>query len=232
MSKFHYLFISLILTISSMSYAEIVEVYTWKSFPGKGQQMLNNMEEAAEIQSSLGASVSINVLNVGSANEVDYVIRVDDMQSWGAIKDKLTTSPEWLRFWTKISRTPTGELQSSLTGINLDASKKAADFNGNYVYGVWIWDPATGRDAEVAQNLVRGRQIDESLGARVEVYSEGVGGTGNYYYVMLFDSWSAMANAFTNMGTSTERAEFVSGIDPASMTLVRSFTGATVPNAN
>ena len=232
MKKIQILLMAIMLVISANAFTEIVESYTWKAFPGKGQQMLNNMQEAAKIQTALGASVSINALNVGGANEVDYVIRVDDIQSWGELKDKLTTSPEWLRFFSKIGRNPTGELQSSLTGINLDPSKKASDFNDNYVYGVWVWDPAVGRNAEVVQTLLAGSQIDKSLGARVEVYSEGVGGTGNYYYVLFFDSWTSMSDYFSNSGASKERADFVSSIDPASMTLVRSFTGSTVPSTN
>ena len=41
-----------------------------------------------------------------------------------------------------------------------------------------------------------------------------------------------MSDYFSNSGASKERADFVSSIDPASMTLVRSFTGSTVPSTN
>ena len=82
MKKIQILLMAFILIISANAFTEIVESYTWKAFPGKGQQMLSNMQEAAKIQTALGASVSINALNVGGANEVDYVIRVDDIQSW------------------------------------------------------------------------------------------------------------------------------------------------------
>ena len=46
--------LSLILVISSNSFAEIVEVYRWKPFPGKSAQLLSDMQEAAQIHSDMG----------------------------------------------------------------------------------------------------------------------------------------------------------------------------------
>ncbi len=89
MKKIQVLLIGSLLTISSVSFAEVLEVYNWKAIPGKAQQMLSTMNEAAEIHTALGATVGIYQLNVGSENQVDYVVRTDDQISWGKFKDKL-----------------------------------------------------------------------------------------------------------------------------------------------
>ena len=230
MKKIQFLLISCLLSLPSVSYGEVLEVYNWKAFPGKGQQMLEIMSEAAEIHTALGATVGIYQLNVGSENQVDYVVRTDDLVSWGEFKDKLTTSEKWVRLWSKVSRNPTGELQMSLVGVNLDTSKKASDFTDPSVYGVWVWDPSPGYEAQLLQNFMKAKAIHESLGARVEVYSEGVGGTGSYHYVLNFKSWSEMGEFFTKVGTSKEVAEFNASIEPGGAELVRSFSGSSIPN--
>ena len=230
MKKIQVLLIGSLLTISSVSFAEVLEVYNWKAIPGKAQQMLSTMNEAAEIHTALGATVGIYQLNVGSENQVDYVVRTDDQISWGKFKDKLATSEEWARLWNKVSRNPSGELQMSLTGINLDASKKASDFASPSVYGVWVWDPSPGYETQLLQNFAKAKEIHESLGARVEAYAEGVGGTGSYHYVLLFDSWTEMGEFFSKAETSKEVAEFNASIEPGGAELVRSFSGSSVPN--
>ena len=72
--------LSLILAISSNSFAEIVEVYRWKPFPGKSAQLLSDMQTAAQIHSDMGISVQINQLGIGSTQNIDYVMRFDDIE--------------------------------------------------------------------------------------------------------------------------------------------------------
>ena len=149
MKKIQILLMTLMVSATPVAFAEILEVYNWKANPGQAQKMLSVMNESAEIHRALGAQVTINLLDVGSENQVDYVVRFDDMKQWGSFKDSLATDKKWNDLWAKVSRKPTGELQMSLVGINTDSSVKASDFDQPFVYGVWVWDPATGRTADV-----------------------------------------------------------------------------------
>ena len=230
MKKIKFLLLALTLTLSFSAFSEILEVYQWKADPGKGQQMLNNMAEAAEIHTELGATVGIYQLNVGSQSLIDYILRFDDQVSWGEYKDKIATSKKFQRFWTKVSRNPTGELQMSLSGANLDPTKRASDFAGPFVYGVWVWDPAPGYEVELIQNFARAAEIHENLGARAEGYSEGFGGNGKYHYVLFFDNWTEMGKFFQKASISEELAEFNSSLEPGRATLVSSHSGSTLSN--
>ena len=230
MKRIQILLMTLMVSASPVAFAEILEVYNWKANPGQAQKMLSVMNESAEIHRALGAQVTINLLDVGSENQVDYVVRFDDMKQWGSFKDSLTTDKKWNDLWTKVSRKPTGELQMSLVGINTDSSVKASDFDQPFVYGVWVWDPATGRTADVMAIHQKYKEVHESLGARVEIYSEGPGGTGSFHYCMLFNSWSDWADWSIKADVSSELAELNSQYDPSAATLVRSFTGRTVSN--
>ena len=60
--------------MSFNAFADVAEVYQWKAFPGKSQDMLVNMSKAAEIHRAEGAQVSINAHNIGSTQLVDYVV--------------------------------------------------------------------------------------------------------------------------------------------------------------
>ena len=40
---------ALLVSFSPYAVAEVIEVYTWKAFPGKGTLMMSNMAEAAAI---------------------------------------------------------------------------------------------------------------------------------------------------------------------------------------
>ena len=228
MNKIKLLITILILTVSTLSFSEVLEVYNWKAIPGKAQSMLNTMNEAAEIHNELGAHVSINILDVGSENQVDYILRFDDIQKWGAFKDKLSNDPKWNSFWNRVGNRPSGELQMSLSGFNTDPTVKASDFKAPFVYGVWVWDPAPGRTAEVIDRQQKYKKVHESLGARVEIYSEGSGGTGNFHYCLLFDTWSDWADWVIKANSSQELAELNSQQDPTAATLIRSFSGRAV----
>ena len=86
MKKIQILLIALMVSAAPGAFAEILEVYNWKANPGQAQKMLTNMNESAKVHRALGAQVTINILDVGSENQVDYVIRFDDIKKWGALK--------------------------------------------------------------------------------------------------------------------------------------------------
>ena len=224
------LVISMVLFTSS-AFSEIVEVYRWKAYPGKAAQLLSDMQEAAQIHSDMGIAVQINQLGIGSTQNVDYVMRFDDLESWGRLKDMNVVSEEWTNFYSRVAANPGGELVESINGINTDTSVMADDFENGQVFSVFVWDPAPGRSAELVQGFEAAANIHESLGARVEGYTEGFGGTDNMHYVMIYDSWSDMAAAQERMATSEEWLAFQNATATATeptATLVQTFTGQTV----
>ena len=91
----HYL-LGIFLFFSASSYAEVAEVYQWKAFPGKSQDMLVNMSKAAEIHRAEGAQVSINAHNIGSTQLVDYVVRWDKSKAdLHAEHESFVTNMKW-----------------------------------------------------------------------------------------------------------------------------------------
>tara|TARA_Y100001970_G_C14003932_1_gene734846 strand:+ start:94 stop:798 length:705 start_codon:yes stop_codon:yes gene_type:complete len=218
-------FINLTMNVNS----EIAEVYSYKANPGETAKMLEHMAEAAAIQREEGAHVTINSLDVGSQQQVDYVVRFDSTDDWGAIRDRLQANEKWNDFQTKIGRNPSGTLELSFAAINIDQTTTASSFPNSGVYGVWVWDVATGKLPEVLENFAKAKVIHEKLGARIEYYSEGLALPTTMHYVALFDNWSEMADFMSKAATDQELLTFQSSVDPNSATLVRQITGRTLP---
>ena len=125
--------------------------------------MIETMVEAASIQREMGAHVTINQLDVGSQNQIDYVIRFDSTAEWGSYRDSLQESEKWNEFWNRVGEDPNGELELSFAAINLDANEKASSFQNSGVYGVWVWDVAAGKLPEVLENFAQAKVIHEKL---------------------------------------------------------------------
>lgn len=223
--------LSLSLMLSSLSYSELVEVYTWKAFPGKTNEMVSLFSEAKAIHEKHGASISIVAQGTGSTQEIDYVMRWDSPQDWGSSLDKMaaaTAGKEWQEFMAKANANPLGEMVASNAGANMDVSKTASDFDGNFVYGVWVWKPAPGRTAEMIQSAMESEKIHEELGAQVEIYQENVGGTGMMHYVMMWKNHSDWADSVVKMNASKKWAEYLAEQDPNVSTLMASHRGQTL----
>jgi hypothetical protein len=215
------------------SFAEIVEVYRWEAYPGRQADMLATMQQAAEIHTSLGANIQINSLDIGSTQNLDYVMRYDDLASWGESRDKNTESAEWAAFYASVASNPAGKLVASFSAVNNDADAMADDFDEQPVFNVSVWDPRPGSGVELAQGLEMAKGMHERMGARVEIYVDLYGGTDKMHYVMSFDSWTHHAEVFEAMESDEAWLQFIAlnseNPDPAAA-LVERFAGRVLAN--
>ena len=207
MKKVKVLFLGMLVSFSLIARAEVAEVYQWKAFPGKQQDMLMAMSKAAKIHRDEGAQVAINAHNIGSTQLVDYVLRWDDSKKYAQSKDKQASSKAWVEFWAEANSNPSGELVASFSGNNLDRSRKASDFDGSYVYSVSVWEVVPGKNLQLIERFMESKSILEKSGARVEIYQGNWGAPGEYHYVLLYDSWTALEASFSKLGPGSEWAK-------------------------
>ena len=233
----NFLFSLALFSLFQIANAEILEVYTWKPYPGKTDQLLLDMQEAASIHSGLGVSVSINALGVGTSQDIDYVLRFDDLESWGRLSDANANSPEWNAFVAKVGENPTAELVSSFSLVNQDPSNMANDFTEpGQVINAFRWKPASGLEGTNAlrQGFLTAKGIHENLGARVETYEINSSvDVGQMQYLMIYDSYSHMAEVNAAMATDPEWLAFQSSVAAApgqTATLVWAIVASTIAN--
>jgi hypothetical protein len=228
-SKFTLLATIVGLFASSLALAEIAEVYSWKANPGKAPEMLQSMAQAKAIHEKFGIKVHAYATTMGTDGFVDYVMRYDSIEDWGAARDAMNTSAEWTEYWNAAQENAAGTQISSITGINMDASVKADSFAGEQVYNVFVWEASPGRQQELMERFVEAAKLHESLGARVEIYVGGVGSPNQLHYVMNFGSWSEMAASQAKMMKSRAWAKLMAERDYSLATLVSSHSGQKLP---
>ncbi len=195
------------------SYAEILEIYTWKPYPGKAEQLVQDMNEAAKIHSELGITVTISALSLGTTGDVDYVMSYEDLESWGSLKDASLKSTEWNAFLAKTRSNPSGELVDSFSMSNHDLLNRSNPFSEpGQVVAFFRWEPAPGAAGSEAlrQGFAAAKVIHESLGARVETYQimNGRDGVRDMMYIMIYNNYSHMASVNEQMLTNSEWIAF------------------------
>jgi hypothetical protein len=208
----------LVVFAAQVSHGEILEIYTWKPHAGKAELMLDAMQEAAEIHSGLGIGVTISQLAQGTTQDIDYVLRYDDLESWGALNDSSTLSAEWNTFFAKFQANPHGELVNSFSMVNHDQSNMADDWaEEGQIVSFFRWEPALGLAGQEAlrQGFMTAKEIHEALGARVETYqvTNGSEGVTDMMYLMIYDGYSEMAEVNQAMQTSPEWLAFQQAVD-------------------
>ena len=224
------LIITSLIGFSTITFSDVVEVYTWKAKPGKDAELIQLFRDAAVIHENEGAIVAMEAMNVGDTmGTYQYVMRWDNLVDWGISKDKLNTSAEWAALGEKYTPGELGEMTSSLSGVNLDSSVKASDFSDPFVYSVQVWDPTPGKIQELISNFMMAKSMIEATGARVEIYSEGTGGNGKFHYVLLHENWTKMGEVYAALGSSEEWLAFQdSTAQGNAATLVSSHSGQVI----
>ena len=196
--------LSMILS-STSALAERLEVFRWQALDGKAAQLASSLVEAAKLHEKSGASVGVFQMDVGGSGNTtfDYVLRWDSSEAWAKTK-AYNSGEEFSAFFAKAGADPSGKLMMSLEGLNWDASVTGASFTDDGPFRVFIWQPTPGKMADIYETFMAAKAIHESLGARVNIYNEGIGGTGNIHYVMSWDSWSSMASSGDAIAMSPE----------------------------
>jgi len=217
------------LLASSVATAELAEVYSWKANPGKSVELMESMAKAKAIHESLGISVHAYATAMGTDGYIDYVMRYDSMEAWGAARDAMSGSAAWNQYWNEAQQNAAGTLLSSITGVNTDTGVKANSFANEQVYAVFVWEAAPGREGELLQRFAEAKKLHESLGARVESYVGAIGSPNQFHYVMNYGSWSEMAASQTKMQKSRAWAKMQADRDPSLATLVSSHSGQKLP---
>jgi hypothetical protein len=82
-------------------------VYSWDVLPGRTQDFLESAQQAAAIQSKLGASVGMHIDDLG---DVHYEVTFDSWAAWGRYDAALAASEEWNAFFSDAMENPTGTL--------------------------------------------------------------------------------------------------------------------------
>jgi hypothetical protein len=168
---------ALMLSLSSLTTAQVLEVNIWKSLPGQNQLTIQYGQEAAAINNKLGTNASIAVDLKG---RLHFVMTFENWAAWAKHNGKMQASKEWGAFLEKFSKNPSAELEDNYL---LDTA--AAGTAGN-VYEVYVFQPELGRGGDLFRSGMQAKAIHEKAGTNVAIHADRL---GNMAYVLNFDSW-------------------------------------------
>ena len=190
---------------TSVATAERLEVFRWQANSSSPEALVQGMMTAAKIHEKYGATVGIFRMDIGSAGypTFDYVLRWDSGADWAKTKET-NFNEEWQAFWAQASQSPSGTLLWSMEATNWNESVKAADFAEDGPYRVYVWQPNAGKAAAVYAAFTEAAKMHTAMGAKINIYQEGVGGNGKVHYVMSFDDWQDMADFGDKVAASEE----------------------------
>ena len=211
--------------LTSVATAERLEVFRWQANSSSPEGLVQGMMTAAKIHEKYGATVGIFRMDVGSSGypTFDYVLRWDSGSDWAKTKET-NSNEEWQAFWAQASQTPSGTLLWSMEATNWDDSVKAADFVQDGPYRVFVWQPNAGKSAAVYAAFTEAAKMHTAMGAKVNIYQEGVGGSGNVHYVLIFDDWADMAD-FGDKVAASEEFRFLQAVFSDAVTPLGSIQG-------
>ena len=205
------------LLASSSVFAELMECYALTAIPGKGAEMWTSINDMAEMQEKSGAVVGIYPVRVGGqSGQINYCLRWDDAPAWAKFADKQYGGIySTLKKPLEKKSEPTFTMIQSLTLINIDPEVKANDdFTGKLVWHMFSVLPAQGREKDVVGRLTGMKKLIEANGNRVEIYQDGAGGNGSYYFMTVADSWTELVKRWMKTGDTEAWQEFMGAADP------------------
>jgi len=213
---------------SAGALAERLEVFRWQSNSSSPVALVQGMMAAAKLHEAAGAHVGIYRMDVGASGQptFDYVLRWDTGEAWAKTKES-NNSEQWQTFWAQAAESPSGNLLMSVEGVNWDSSVKSSAFKDDGPFRVYVWQPNAGKTAAAYAAFMKAKEIHMRAGAKVDIYSEGVGGTGAIHYVVAFKDWASMAEFGDAMAVS-EEFRFLQAAAAGSVTPVASIQGEPV----
>lgn len=221
----HWVAVCCLVGMSGMASAERLEVFRWQANSSSPEGLVQGMMAAAKIHEKHGATVGIFRMDVGASGypTFDYVLRWDSGEAWAKTKET-NFNEDWQAFWAQASQSPSGTLLFSLEGLNWDASVKAADFAEDGPFRVYVWQPNPGKSAAVYAAFTKAAEMHTAMGAKVNIYQEGVGGNGKVHYVLSFKDWAAMAD-FGDKVAASEEFRFLQAAFSDAATPINSIQG-------
>ena len=200
--------------VSSVVFADVLEVRLWKAIPGSSAELMQHASEARSIQAKLGGQV---VVATDRKGRLHYATAHENWTGWAAFQEKLEASNEWSTFAQQVGAAPSGTLEAHYL-IN-----QVAPMLPSKVYQVFVWEAYPGRNAEMIEAASTAQPLHEKLGASVGINLDQM---GRMHYLMSFDTWADWAR-FQDAGPSDEVASFFAEFDsnpPAKLVDVFSVT--------
>lgn len=196
------------MTISvSGARAEVMEIWSHSLEGGDYARNVKQYERLRPIVENLGAYVEYYLEDIDGQPVSHFVVKFDDMRSWGAYRDRLSMHPSFLK-WNNRYRSKANQLQvgSSLMSNIYEPSAKADLYRGADTFYITQWKAMPGKSAQMRAAMIEGAKIAENNGIFAQAYANGYNDT--FMAVWVFDSYTGASTQLEFIQNSKEFQSF------------------------
>ena len=187
--------------------AEVMEVWSHNLENGDYARNVKQYERLRPIVENLGAHVEYYMEDIDGDPISHFVVKFDDMRSWGAYRDRLSMHPTFLK-WNKRYRANANKLQVNtalMTNI-YEPSAEADLYRGADTFYITQWKAMPGKSAAMRAAMIEGAKIAEDNGIFAQAYANGY--NDMFMAVWAFDSYTGAATQLEFIENSEEFQRF------------------------
>ena len=204
--KLNILFMTLALGIAPAK-AEVMEVWSHSLENGDYSKNVKQYERLRPVVEGLGAYVEYYMEDIDGAAISHFVVKFDDMRSWGAYRDRLSMHPTFLK-WNKRYRAKANQLQldTALMSNIYEPSAKADLYRGADTFYITQWKAMPGKTAAMRAAMIEGAKIAENNGIFAQAYANGY--SDMFMAVWAFPSYTGAATQLEFIENSRDFQRF------------------------
>ena len=198
----------LALTLSATgARAEVMEVWSHSLENGDYAKNVRQYERLRPIVEELGAYVEYYLEDIDGAPVSHFVVKFDNMRSWGAYRDRLGGDADFQK-WNSRFRAKANALQVNTALMNniYEPDARADLYRGTSLFYISQWKALPGQTLALQAILTEAAKTAENNGIFAQVYANGYDDT--YMVVWAFDSYTTAATQWSFIHDSSEYQQF------------------------
>ena len=187
--------------------AEVMEVWSHSLENGDYAKNVKQYERLRPIIEELGAYVEYYLEDIDGAPVSHFVVKFDDMRSWGAYRDRLGANPAFQK-WNARFRAKANALQvnSAFMSNIYEPDAKADLYRGADAFYISQWKALPGKTLVLQGLLIEAAKVAENNGIFAQVYANGYDDT--FMVVWAFPGFTGAATQWTFIHDSPEYQRF------------------------
>ena len=158
--------------------AQVTQVTLWEPLPGKSSEMIATAAKGVTLSEKLGLQPG---LALDTHGRLHYITSFEDWDAWAKFQARAAADPAMQAFIADYTKNPSA---TQLESFMLDEPLSGVPGS---VYQVFVWEPFSGRSAELFGKANEASEIHAKSGAGIAINMDQL---GRMHYVMSFDSWS------------------------------------------
>ena len=187
--------------------AEVMEVWSHSLENGDYAKNVKQYERLRPIVEELGAYVEYYLEDIDGAPVSHFVVKFDNMRSWGAYRDRLGGDADFQK-WNSRFRAKANALQVNTALMNniYEPDARADLYRGTSLFYISQWKALPGQTLALQAILTEAAKTAENNGIFAQVYANGYDDT--YMVVWAFDSYTTAATQWSFIHDSSEYQQF------------------------